>query len=99
MLMLMHGFDVFKRLCIMEKLGVNILINQFIDNACDQYNNEIMKEKIKFRRKRKICLLKSFSVRRKIPKLKNYFHLIKKYPDDVFYSHFRMNRSTLYVSF
>ncbi|XP_036340833.1 uncharacterized protein LOC118750214 [Rhagoletis pomonella] len=47
---------------------------------------------LKFKRRR--FLIKRLSLKRKIPKNETVFKTIKAFPEDIFYSHFRMNWST-----
>lgn len=76
--------------CILLKTA-----SELADNR--ESSSSVIKNIINKRKRRRFALLASENSRRRIPKTKNFCKVIESMQDDVFYSHFRMKKSTFQV--
>lgn len=80
----------------MEKVLIN-LIFELDDKTNDKTLLNAQKRRYLRKKKRNLLLEQLLKRRRRIPKVLDYFSLIKGYPEDVFFDYFRMSRSTFQV--
>ncbi|XP_054745279.1 uncharacterized protein LOC129249469 isoform X1 [Anastrepha obliqua] len=77
----------------MEKLIINLIFDLDDKTSDAKLCNRLKRNIIK--KKRRNLLLKIFlDKKRRIPKVLDYFKVIQKYPEDIFFDHFRMRRET-----
>lgn len=84
----------------MNKVIANYVVNEIVD-VCGKSSVLNENKNIINRPYRNILLFKSYLKynKRSITKNENYINIIEFYPDDVFKSHFRMEKSTFKVQF
>lgn len=81
----------------MEKLIINLIFDLDDKTSDAKLCNRLKRNIIK--KKRRNLLLKIFlDKKRRIPKVLDYFKVIQKYPEDIFFDHFRMRRETFQVN-
>lgn len=81
---------------------MEILLNLTLDEICEQRKDRFslnLRKRRLLKSKRKMFRYKCLSLKRKIPKNKSFIKTIKSFPEDIFYSHFRMNWATFKVRF
>lgn len=82
----------------MEKFLINLICE--LDEKTNDVRLCSLYKRKNFKSKQRKMLLKNLMAnnQRRIPKVLDYFNVIKKYTEDVFFNHFRMSRSTFEVS-
>ncbi|XP_075162751.1 uncharacterized protein LOC142235381 [Haematobia irritans] len=77
----------------MEKYIINFICE--LDDSSNGSNLCYLQKKryLKYK-KRNLILQQVCKTIRRIPKILGYFEVVNQYPDDVFFNHFRMSRST-----
>ncbi|XP_054744524.1 putative nuclease HARBI1 [Anastrepha obliqua] len=76
---------------------MEILLNLTLDEICEQRKDRFslnLRKRRLLKSKRKMFRYKCLSLKRKIPKNESFIKTIKSFPEDIFYSHFRMNWAT-----
>lgn len=81
----------------MENFLIN-LICELDDKPSELKLCSLQQRKLLKYKKRNLLLQFMCGKKRRIPKVLDYHKVIKLYPDDIFFDHFRMSRSTFEVS-